>query len=260
MAQRFIISLFICLILFSFAGDLYARAVARWIGPFAAASAHTRVFGVPFCDSTVVYPFHTPNLPIQAFCQSVRDPWWHGGAFAYAICDTLMDGRKYASAWAYAWGQHAWAGKSIEDTTRCSTAVYSTIIGGILDIDFYGAVSSTDSKQMAILTLSVTSRGDTLFNGRAEFNGDSLEVNADGGFINDDFVQNGSIYEIDRSFTGIDVSIYHPDSVQIEATADTRSYMPVSSTTPYGLIILIALITISAGYLLFRRRKYICYK
>lgn len=240
-------------LLFIVAGDLSARALARWVGPIAYAGAHTRVIGEPFCDDVIIYPYQTSDLPIQAYCETFRDPWTNGGAVAYAYCDTTITGRKIQWATSFAWGVLAWAGKSAGDTTRCSTQVISSVDAGVLSMDLYSSLSSVDLKQGAILRLDVTAEGDTLFSGRAELRGtpDSLKVTGDFSF--GDFAAVGNAVEIERSFTGIDVSSYHPDSVRVELSSDAQSYMRVPATTPYGLIILIGLLVLTAAYFVYRK-------
>ncbi|MEZ5360628.1 MAG: hypothetical protein R3F48_17580 [Candidatus Zixiibacteriota bacterium] len=255
MSHKLIVFLVVTLLLVAFAGDISAKALARWVGPIAYTGAHTRVIGVKFCDDEEIYPFTTSNLPIQAYCESIRPDWKQGGAVAYAYCDTTATGRKIQWAFAHSWGVLAWAGKSAGDTTRCSTQVISSIDAGHLSMDVYGSLSSVDQKQGAILRLDVTAGADTIFSGRAELRGAPDELTASGDFTVGDFSVVGNAVEMERTFAGIDVSAYNPDDIQIEITSDAQSYMRVPSTTPYGLLILIGLLALTAAFLVLRRYR-----
>lgn len=255
MTHKVIVFLSVTLLLIAFAGDISARALAHWAGPIAYSGAHTRVVGVRFCDDVKIYPFTTTTLPVQAYCESMRDPWTRGGAVAYAYCDTTLTGRKFSWAVAFSWGAFAWAGKSAADTVRCSTQVISSVDAGVLNMDVYGELTSIDLKQSAVFRIDVTAEGDTIFSGRAEMRGSPDSLFATGDLSVGDFFVVGNSVEINRSFNGYDVSAYDPDSVIVEITSDAQSYMRVPSTTPYGLIILIAVIALTAGYFLFRRYR-----
>ncbi len=255
MSKKILTVLIVVSLIFAVSGDISARALARWIGPIAYAGAHTRVIGEPFCDDVVVYPFDTQILPISAYCLSVRTPVTNGGAVAFAFCDEPIAGLKVAGSVSFAWGVLAWAGKSVSDTTRCSTYVESSVDGGFLTIDLFGSLHSIDYKQGAIMRLDVTAEGDTLFSGRVEARGSPDSLKATGDFILGDFIVVGSDVEINKILDPINVTAYHPDSIQVEITADARSYMRVPSTTPYGMILLIGLLALAATFFIYRKYR-----
>ncbi|MEZ5360629.1 MAG: hypothetical protein R3F48_17585 [Candidatus Zixiibacteriota bacterium] len=254
MFKKFSAILFCCFLLFVIAGNIQAGAKATWIGPNADVEVDASALGQKLCVDADSYPDPNPGLPITAECEVNRPAPQFGGALSFARCNETSP-RKQLFAVAKAWGFRTSADKSLTDTTSCSTYVSYEIIGGILNMDVVGYLYSIDPQQTAIIRLTVSSQGNSIFNGLATLRGSTDNLTTNGDFTNAHFILIADSALIGVPFNGIDVSAYNVETIKVELTVNAHSYIKTPSSSYYGKIALILLMALTAVFLVFRKYR-----
>ena len=254
MSKKTVVVVFAVILMVALCADIYAGAVVRWAGNYAGTKAATYVPGgtPPICIQTnggAVPP------PIYSYCFGARPAPAVGGAWAFAYANIVTD-RRVTIAASGTWGTNTFAGKTPEDTTRCSTYVEIIPNGGTIDISLYSYLESPPERnRAAACKLEIVAGTHTLFYGAINFVGEEANSTVEGEFNAAGIVYGAGNATIEHVFPAIDLAGYDPDLVEIIVTSDANRYDPIPSLNLYGAIIL-ALVILAAGLLLYRRRRF----